>query len=92
LGFAGRVPLHGIDTQPLRHINRQIFRHHQASAVLKKTEVKKTGVAHDTGRMVGFTGHNMCSSFWMVRTHRYNIIIVQFPKVHQADAREFYSI
>jgi len=68
LGFAGRLPLYCFDTQSLRHINRQIFRHHQTSAVLEKTEVQKTGVAYDTGRMVGFVGHNMCSTFWMVRT------------------------
>lgn len=67
LGFAGRVPLYCVDTQPLRHIDRQIFRHYQAAAVLKKTQIQRPRVAHDTGRVAGFAGYNVCSAFWMVR-------------------------
>lgn len=67
LGVAGRVPLHRVHTQPVRHIHRQVFRHHQTAAVLQEKEIEKIGVAHDPGRLAGIVGHHVRTALRMVR-------------------------
>lgn len=69
LGVAGRVSLHRVHTQPLRHIDRPVLCHHETAAVFEKTAVEKARVAHDTGRVARLTGHNVRSAFRLVGTH-----------------------
>lgn len=66
LGVAGRVPVHRFDTQPLRHIDRPVLRHHETAAVFEKTAVEKARVAHDTGRVARLAGHYVRSAFRLV--------------------------
>lgn len=85
LGLVGRVPLYRVDTQPLRYIHRQIFRHHQTVAVFEEKEVEKTRVAHDTGRLAGLAGHNVRSAFRMVRTTAFTILLHELRTNHEYD-------
>lgn len=66
LGIVGRVPVHRFDTQPLRHIDRQIFRHHQTVAVLEEKKVQGTRVTDDTGRVARLVGDNVRTAIRMV--------------------------
>lgn len=66
MGVAGRVSVHGVHTQPVRHIHRPVLRHYQTAAVLEEETVEKAGVAHDTGRMARLAGHHVRAAFRVV--------------------------
>lgn len=66
LGVVGRVPVHGVHTQPVRHIHRPVLRHHQAATVLEEEAVQEAGVAHDTRRVARLAGHHVRPAVRMV--------------------------
>lgn len=70
LGVAGRVPVHGVHTQPVRHIHRSVLRHHQAAAVLEEEAVQEAGVSNDTRRVARLAGHHVRPAVRMVSITR----------------------
>jgi len=66
LGITRRVLVHSVDTQPLRHIDRQILCHHQTITVLEEKKVEKARVTHDTGRVACLASYNVRSAFRVV--------------------------